>query len=105
MDNSIVAVGSVAFDTIKTPYGKVEKCLGGSATFFSLSASYFTTVKVVGVVGEDFGTAEEAVFEHRDIDISGVQYQKGQTFHWGGEYGENKSLSQPCRIIWTEVAV
>ena len=85
----ILAVGSLAFDTIQTPFGKVEKELGGSATYFSLAASYFTEVRVVGVVGEDFGPQQEDVLRRRGIRTEGVERATGKTFHWGGEYGEN----------------
>ena len=86
---SLLVVGSVAFDAIKTPYGKTDKILGGAATYFSLSASFFTQVRVVGVVGEDFTKKEEDVFHAHKIDISGITREKGQSFFWSGEYGEN----------------
>ena len=86
---SILVVGSVAFDTLKTPYGERQKILGGAATYFSLSASYFTDVRVVGVVGEDFSAENEAVMTKRGVDTRGIQHAKGKTFHWTGEYGEN----------------
>jgi sugar/nucleoside kinase (ribokinase family) len=86
---SLLVVGSVAFDAIKTPYGKTDKILGGAATYFSLSASFFTQVRVVGVVGEDFTKKEEDVFRAHKIDISGITREKGQSFFWSGEYGEN----------------
>ena len=86
---SILVVGSVAFDTLKTPFGVREKILGGAATYFSLSASYFTDVRVVGVVGEDFTPEHEAVLTGRGIDVRGIEHAAGKTFHWGGEYGEN----------------
>ncbi|HWR37144.1 MAG TPA: PfkB family carbohydrate kinase [Clostridia bacterium] len=86
---SILVVGSVAFDTLKTPFGVREKIIGGSATYFSLSASFFTDVRVVGVVGEDFTPEHENVMKSRGIDTRGIEHAKGKTFHWGGEYGEN----------------
>ena len=86
---SLLVVGSVAFDAIKTPYGKTDKILGGAATYFSLAASFFTQVRVVAVVGEDFTEKEEAVFHARKIDIGGIAREKGQSFFWSGEYGEN----------------
>src|SRR3954453_5551338 len=85
---SILVVGSVAFDTIKSLSGSVEKELGGAATYFGLCASFFTDVRVVAVVGEDFGPEQEAVFERRNIDLRGLQRSSGKTFHWGGEFGE-----------------
>ena len=86
---SLLVVGSVAFDAIKTPYGKTDKILGGAATYFSLAASFFTPVRVVAVVGEDFTENEEQVFHARKIDISGIAREKGKSFFWAGEYGEN----------------
>ena len=84
---SILVVGSVAYDTIKSPSGSVEKILGGAATYFSLAASYFTDVRIIAVVGEDFD--QDHVLRARNINIEGIQRAKGKTFHWGGEYGEN----------------
>ena len=84
---AVLAVGSIAFDTLKTPYGHKAKVLGGSATYFSLAASYFTEVRVVGVVGEDFKQEHEDVFKRRGVDTRGIQHAKGKTFHWSGEYG------------------
>lgn len=86
---SIMVVGSVAFDGIKSRFGQVDRVIGGSATYFSLAASYFTQVRIVAVVGEDFTDEYEQVFRRRSIDISGIQRDKGQSFFWQGEYGEN----------------
>jgi sugar/nucleoside kinase (ribokinase family) len=86
---SIVVVGSVAFDCLKTPFGTRAKILGGAATHFSLAASYFTEVRVVAIVGEDFTAEEEAVMTRRGVDTRGIQHAKGKTFFWAGEYGEN----------------
>jgi sugar/nucleoside kinase (ribokinase family) len=83
---SIVVVGSVAFDTLKTPYGSREKILGGAATYFSLAASHFTKVRLIAVVGEDFSAANEQVLRSREIDTTGLIHASGKTFHWGGEY-------------------
>jgi sugar/nucleoside kinase (ribokinase family) len=83
---SILVVGSVAFDTVETPFGKAEKVLGGSASFFSVAASFFTPVNLVGVVGSDFGEKERAAFAGRDIDLAGLETVEGKTFHWGGRY-------------------
>jgi sugar/nucleoside kinase (ribokinase family) len=87
--SSLLVVGSVAFDTIQTPYGRKERILGGSATYFSLAASYFTDVRVIAVVGEDFAPEHERVLRRRRVDTRGIQRAKGKTFHWAGEYGEN----------------
>jgi sugar/nucleoside kinase (ribokinase family) len=86
---SILAVGSIAFDSIATPAGKVENALGGSATYFSLAASYFTDVRVVAIVGEDFTAAHENVLKKRKVDTRGIEHAKGKTFRWGGQYMEN----------------
>ncbi len=84
---SLLVVGSVAFDAVETPFGKREKMLGGSATHFSLSASFFTDVRVVGVVGGDFGRDELAVFEQHGVDITDVErIAEGKTFFWQGRY-------------------
>ena len=86
---SILAVGSVAFDTIATPSGHVENLLGGSATYFALAASYFTDVRIVAVVGEDFTADHERVLTTRGVDTRGLQRAQGKTFRWGGQYLEN----------------
>jgi|SRR5579872_7008546 len=86
---SILVVGSVAFDSIQSPAGKVEKCLGGAATYFSLAASYFTKVRVIAVVGEDFTAEHENVMKKRGVDTSGIERASGNTFHWSGSYVEN----------------
>jgi sugar/nucleoside kinase (ribokinase family) len=86
---SILAVGSVAFDNIATPSGKAENVLGGSATYFSLAASYFTEVRVVAVVGEDFTAEHENVLKKRGVDTRGIEHAKGKTFRWGGQYLDN----------------
>jgi sugar/nucleoside kinase (ribokinase family) len=86
---AITVVGSVAFDTIETPAGRRERCLGGAATYFSLSASYFTDVRVIAVVGEDFGKRQEAVFQARSINTTGIEHVKGKSFFWEGSYLDN----------------
>lgn len=84
---SVLVVGSVAFDSVKTPFGAVDEVLGGSASYFAVAASYFTAVRMVGVVGEDFPTEHEALFQRHNIDIAGLTRQPGETFRWRGEYG------------------
>jgi sugar/nucleoside kinase (ribokinase family) len=86
---AITVVGSVAFDSIETPAGRRERCLGGAATYFSLAASFFTDVRVIAVVGEDFGAAEEAVFKARKIDTRGIERAAGKSFFWEGSYLDN----------------
>jgi sugar/nucleoside kinase (ribokinase family) len=82
-------VGSVAFDSIETPAGRRERCLGGAATYFSLAASYFTDVRVIAVVGEDFGAEQQSVFKARGIDMQGIEHTAGKSFFWEGSYLEN----------------
>ena len=86
---SILAVGSVAFDTITTPTGHVDNELGGSATYFSLAASYFAQVRIVAVVGDDFIAEHEDVLKARGVDTRGIERATGKTFRWGGHYTEN----------------
>ncbi|HUO13397.1 MAG TPA: PfkB family carbohydrate kinase [Verrucomicrobiae bacterium] len=86
---SILVVGSVAFDDITSPSGGVKDILGGAATYFSLAASYFTKVRVVAVVGDDFGPDQEKIFHQHGIDIRGIEREKGKTFRWGGSYFDN----------------
>src|SRR5262249_39870677 len=92
---SIVAVGSVAFDSLKTAFGGRDKILGGSATYFSVAASFFTDVRVVAVVGDDFGEAEESVFRARQIDLSDLERIPGEkSFFWKGEYGFDLNVAK-----------
>ncbi|MGA7340314.1 MAG: PfkB family carbohydrate kinase [Terracidiphilus sp.] len=86
---AITVVGSVAYDSIETPAGRRERCLGGAATYFSLAASFFTHVRVIAVVGEDFGPEQEAVFAARGIDTQGIEHTAGKSFFWEGSYLEN----------------
>lgn len=82
----ILTVGSVAFDSVRTPSGEVSRVVAGAATYFSVAASFFTDVRLVGVVGEDFGPEHFAVFDGRRIDLAGLQRVAGKTFRWCGEY-------------------
>lgn len=86
---TILTVGSVAFDTVETPVGAVEKALGGSASYASLAASYFATPQVVAVVGRDFGDEHLDKFRRRGVDTAGLERASGETFHWRGRYHEN----------------
>ena len=83
----IVTVGSVAFDSVKTPFGEASRVVGGAATYFSLAASFFTDVRLVAVVGDDFAEEQMRVFADRRIDTAGLQRVPGETFRWKGEYG------------------
>jgi sugar/nucleoside kinase (ribokinase family) len=86
---SLLVVGSVAFDALETPFGKVERTLGGAASYFALAASHFTPVRVVAIVGDDFTAKDEAVFRGRRIDLTGVEHVPGKTFFWAGRYSQN----------------
>jgi sugar/nucleoside kinase (ribokinase family) len=86
---SLLVVGSVAFDGIETPHGKVDRTLGGAASYFALAASYFTPVRMVAVVGEDFTDKDAAVFKGRKIDFTGVERVPGKSFYWAGKYSQN----------------
>ncbi len=101
----ILVVGSVAFDSIETPHGAVDHCLGGAATHFALAASYFTDVRVVAVVGKDFTAEHEAVLTKRGIDIRGIERADGLSFHWKGSYTGNlyeaKTLGTDLNVFST----
>ena len=84
--SEILVVGSLAYDTISTPMGRVDRALGGSANYFSLAASLYSKVRVVGVVGEDYDQADMDMLTKRGVDTRGMQKQPGKTFHWTGEY-------------------
>ena len=102
---SLLVVGTVALDSVKTPFGNVDKALGGSATYFSTSASYFTDVRLVAVVGEDFPKEHVNFLKSRNIDLSGLEVQGGKTFHWKGEYGydlnEAHTLATDLNVLAT----
>ena len=91
---SIVVVGTVAFDTVETPFGREENVLGGSATYFSTSASFFTDVSLVAVVGDDFPEEHVTFLQSRSIDTTGLQRVPGKTFHWSGRYGFDLNEAQ-----------
>lgn len=100
---AILVVGSVAFDSIETPHGSVTKCLGGAATYFALSASNFTPVRVIAVVGEDFTPQHEMVMSVRGIDTQGIERAPGLSFHWTGSYSgtlnEAKTLGTDLNVF------
>jgi sugar/nucleoside kinase (ribokinase family) len=83
---SLLVVGSMAFDSIKSPFGEVERVVGGSATYFSLAASYLTPVRLVSVVGKDFPKGTLDMLSARGIDLQGLKVAEGITFHWKGYY-------------------
>jgi sugar/nucleoside kinase (ribokinase family) len=86
---SLLVVGSVAFDAIETPFGKVDRTLGGAASYFALAASHFAPVRIVAVVGDDFTKKEEILFRGRKIDLEGVEHASGKSFFWSGRYSTN----------------
>lgn len=90
----ILVVGSVAFDAVETPFGQRQEVLGGSATYFSTSASFFTAVRLVAVVGEDFPEEHRDFLASRNIDLTGLQVAPGKTFRWKGRYGYDLNEAQ-----------
>lgn len=100
---AILAVGSLAFDTIQTPAGKADQVLGGSVNYFSVAAAFYAPVQVVGVVGEDFPKKHLTWLSDRNIDVSGVNIVPGKTFHWVGSYDTNlneaKTLSTALNVF------
>src|SRR5262249_32261630 len=86
---SLVVVGSVAYDGVETPHGKVDRMLGGACTYISLAAAYFTKVKIVGIVGDDFAQEDFDLLASRGIDLSGLERVPGKTFFWAGKYSED----------------
>jgi sugar/nucleoside kinase (ribokinase family) len=86
---SLVVVGSVAYDGVETPHGKVDRMLGGAATYISLAASYFTKTRLVGIVGDDFSKEDTDLLASRDIDLEGLERAPGKTFFWAGKYSDD----------------
>lgn len=102
---SVLVVGSMALDSVETPFGKVENILGGSASYFSLAASNFTDVNVVAVVGNDFPEEHIKLLESHNIKLDGVKREEGETFRWVGHYGydlsEAKTLETHLNVFET----
>lgn len=90
---SSLVVGSVALDTVETPFGRVENALGGTAMYFALAASLFAKVQLVGVVGDDFPVAGVSLLKERGVDLSGLQRKHGETFRWVGEYDYDMNVA------------
>ncbi len=99
---SLLAVGSVAFDCVRTPCAQANEILGGSATHFAVTASWFAPVRIVAVVGEDFGEEHMRVFAGRAIDTAGIERAPGKTFRWRGEY---QGDMQEARTLETQLNV
>jgi len=92
---SILVVGSVALDSVETPSGRIENALGGSATYFSVAASFFTReIKLVGIVGDDFPQEHIDFLLSRGIDLTGLERVSGKTFYWSGRYGDNLNVAE-----------
>jgi sugar/nucleoside kinase (ribokinase family) len=104
-DVPILVVGSVAFDTVRTPFGEATEVLGGSATHFSVAASFLAPVRLVGVVGEDFTDEHLLPMKERGVDLRGLVRSKGRTFRWAGEYGDDlnnpKTLDTQLNVFAT----
>jgi sugar/nucleoside kinase (ribokinase family) len=94
MKNSILSVGSMAFDSIQTPNGNAEGVLGGAVNYFSVAASFYSPVQIVAVVGQDFPQSHLDWLKSRHIDVSGVSIVPGKTFHWVGSYNQNFNEAQ-----------
>lgn len=92
-DMSTVVVGSIALDTVQTPYGRADEALGGTAVFFSVAASHFTDVSIVGVVGTDFPEEHMVLLRSRGCDCDGLRRMEGRTFRWVGSYDENMNVA------------
>ena len=86
---SLLVVGSVAYDGVETPHGKVDRMLGGAGTYIALAASHFTKVKLVGVVGDDFAAEDEQLLADHAVDLEGLEKVPGKTFFWAGVYSED----------------
>ena len=86
---SIVVVGSIAFDTIKTPHGKRERALGGAANYFAMAAHFFSQVHIIGIIGEDFPPSHLELLGTKNISINGIERALGKSFHWEGEYTDD----------------
>lgn len=99
---TIVVVGSIAFDTIETPFGRRNKTLGGAANYFCVAAQYLSPVQMVGVIGEDYPLSHLDYLKSRGVDLSGIERVAGSSFHWHGEYGLD--LKEP-KTIHTELNV
>src|SRR3974390_2125745 len=86
---SLVVVGSVAYDGVETPHGRVDRMLGGAATYISLAASYFTKTRIVAVVGDDFAQEDTNLLLDHGVDLEGLERVPGKTFFWAGKYTQD----------------
>ena len=95
---SVLVVGTVAFDSIETPFGSAERILGGSGAYFALASSFFAPVRIVGVIGQDFPQDYLELFSQRNIDIEGIKRERGDTFHWRGRYHEDINVRDTIEL-------
>jgi sugar/nucleoside kinase (ribokinase family) len=99
----LLVIGSVALDSVETPFGKVDEALGGSATYFSYAASFFTQVRLVAIVGEDFPETHVRLLRDKGVDVAGLQTSPGRTFRWQGQYGfdlnEARTLDTQLNVL------
>jgi len=94
----VLVVGTVAFDSVETPHASAEKILGGSAAYFAMTASFFTPVQLVGVIGEDFPQEYLDLLSRRGVDLEGLKREKGDTFHWRGRYHEDLNVRDTLEL-------
>ena len=95
---AVLVVGSTAFDTVETPYGTRQDCLGGSSTYFGLAAVLFTEVRLVSVVGEDFPDASRVLLTDRGLNLEGLEVQPGKTFRWSGKYSADMNSRETLDV-------
>ncbi|MCA8943302.1 MAG: sugar kinase [Planctomycetes bacterium] len=95
---SLLVVGSTAFDTVETDQGRIDDCLGGSSTYFSLAAAMFTEVRLVSVVGEDFPDESRALFEKHGVRLDGLEVKPGKTFRWSGKYSADMNSRETLDV-------
>src|SRR3989338_8157692 len=94
----LMVVGTVAIDSVETPFGKKDSVFGGSASYFSYAASFFTPVELIAVVGEDFPEEYRKILAERPIGLDHLITSKGKTFHWKGKYGSDLNRSEERRV-------
>ena len=102
ISNDITVVGSIALDTLETSKGNRENLLGGSATYFSLSASLFSSVELIGIVGSDFSDSGWKILKSNNINCDNIEIKDGKTFSWGGRYSDDYSTRD---TLFTELGV
>jgi sugar/nucleoside kinase (ribokinase family) len=94
----VLVVGTIAYDSIQTPYGEAARVLGGSASYFAVAASFFSRIHMVGVIGDDFEGRDMDLFQSRGIDLTGVERCRGKTFAWSGRYHEDMNVRDTVKL-------